>query len=274
MRDQLSGFQEDEAGRENHAQGYPLDGVEEIAQEDVEETGLTEEGEEKLGSAGGGESEGECIAGVMAVRELAEEDQGDERCGDGGVEGDGMEADGVRRDSDAPGEGGGEAGVAAFGEVAESEEGPGEGGTGRPGVQRGEQWEMAEAEIDERDDRGEEKAGGSERRHHKQKDGIGTEALQVGEDQQKAREDKRREDGEEASVPDRFGVQAYGGGGAEAESERSHEANRSEDAEGGKEKMTGVKEVGVHVRVVMLQSAGEAEDRPAGPYVEALVNPS
>src|SRR5271156_1362431 len=58
MRDQLSGLQED-----------------------VEEAGLTEEGEEKLGSASGGEGEGEDVAGVMAVRELAEEDQGDERCG-------------------------------------------------------------------------------------------------------------------------------------------------------------------------------------------------
>jgi len=42
--------------------------------------------------------------------------------------------------------------------------------------------------------------------------------------------------------------------------------------------MAGVKEVGMHVRVVGgnvgLQSAGEAEDRPAGPYVESLVNPS
>ena len=49
---------------------------------------------------------------------------------------------------------------------------------------------MAEAEIDEGDDGGEEKAGGGERRHHEQKDGIGAEALQVGEDQEKPGEDK------------------------------------------------------------------------------------
>jgi hypothetical protein len=98
--------------------------------------------------------------------------------------------------------------------------------------------------------------------------------LQVGEDQKKTGEDEGREDGEEASVPESFGVKAGGGGGAEAECERSHEANRGENAKGGKEKMTGVKEVGVHVGVVMLQSAREAEDRPTWPYDEALVNPS
>jgi hypothetical protein len=264
MGDQLSGLQEDKAGREDHAQGYPLDGVEEIAQEDVEETGLTEEGEEKLNGAGGGQGEGEGVAGVMAVRELADEDQGDERCGDGRVEGDGMEADGIRRDSDAPGEGGGEAGVTAFGEVAEGEECPDQRGAGRPGVQRGEKREMAEAEIDSRDDRGEEKAGGSERRHHEQKDGVGAETLQVGEDQEKAREDKGREDGEEAGVPDRFGIQADGDGGAKTEGERGHEANCSEDAEGGKEEMTGVKEVGVHVRSSCYRVSGRQKTDPLG----------
>src|ERR1700733_14448562 len=143
MSDHLSGLQEDKAGGEDHAQRYPLDGVEEVAQEDVEETGLTEEGEEELGSADGGGGEG---------------------------------------DSDARGEGGGEAGVAAFGEVTEGEEGPDKGGAGSPSVQRGEKREMTEAEIDNRDDRSEQKAGGSERRHHEQKDGVGAEALQVGED--------------------------------------------------------------------------------------------
>ena len=264
MGDQLSRLQEDKAGREDHAQRYPLDGVEEIAQEDVEETGLTEEGEEKLGSAGDGESEGEGVAGMVTARELAEEDQGDERCGDGRVEGDGMEADGVRRDSDAPGEGGRKAGIAAFGEVAKGEEGPDQRGARRPCVQRGEQGEMAEAEIDDRDDRGEQKAGGSERRHHEQKDRIGAEALQVGEDQEKAREDKSREDGEEAGVPDRFGIQADGDGGAEAEGERGHEANCSEDAEGGKEEMTGVKEVGVHVRSSCYRVPGRQKTDPLG----------
>jgi hypothetical protein len=264
MGDQLSGLQEDKAGREDHAQRYPLDGVKEIAQEDVEEAGLAEEGEEKLGSAGGGESEGEGVAGVMAAGELPEEEDGKEGGCDGGVEGDGMERGAVGRDAKAPGEGGGEAGVAAFGEVAKGEEGPDQRGARRPGVQRGEQGEMAEAEIDDRGDRGEEKAGRSERRHHEQKDGVGAEALQVGEDQEKAREDKGREDGEEAGVPDRFGIQADGDGGAEAEGERGHEANCSEYAEGGKEEMTGVKEVGVHVRSSCYRVRGKQKTDPLG----------
>jgi hypothetical protein len=106
---------------------------------------------------------------------------------------------------------------------------------------------MAEAEVESGYDRGEEKAGGGERRDHQEKDGVAEEGVKVGEDEEQAGEDEGREDGEEASVPDSFGVQADGGGGAEAEGERSHEANRSEDAEGGKEEMAGVKEVGVHV---------------------------
>jgi hypothetical protein len=158
-----------------------------------------------------------------------------------------MEADGVGWDSDAPGEGGGKAGVAAFGEVAQGEEGPDQRGAGSPCVQRGEKREMAETEVDNRSDCGEENAGGRQGGHHQKQNGVAEEAVQVSEDQEKAGEDKGREDGEEAGVPDRFGVQT-GGSGAEAEAERSHEANRSEDAEGGKEKMTGVKEIGVHVR--------------------------
>jgi hypothetical protein len=99
--------------------------------------------------------------------------------------------------------------------------------------------------------------------------------VQVGEDQEETREDKGRQDGEEASIPDGFRVKADDGGGAEAESKRSHEANRGEDAEGGKEEMTGVKEVGMHVSEwVGGRRVRRAEDRPAGPYVESLVNPS
>ena len=82
----------------------------------------------------------------MAAGELAEEDYGeDDRC-DCGVEGDGVKTKGVGWDCDAPGESGGEAGVAAFGEVAESEEGPDEGGAGAPGVEGVEDGEMAKAE--------------------------------------------------------------------------------------------------------------------------------
>jgi hypothetical protein len=156
MGDQLSGLQEeDKTGCEDHAKRDPLDGVEEIAQGEAEETGLAKEGKEELGCASGGEGEGERVAGVVTARKLEEEHKGDESCRDGSVEGDGMEADGVWRDSDAPGEGGGKAGIAAFGEVAEREEAPDEGGAGGPGVQRGEKREMATAKLKNRNDCGE-----------------------------------------------------------------------------------------------------------------------
>src|SRR5882757_1140715 len=141
MGDQLSGLQEeDEAGGGDHAEGDPLDGV--------EETGvgkwLAEEGEEELGGAGGCEGEGEGVSwmlatGVVAVPESTEEDEGEERCCDSCVEGDGVEPGGAGGDCYSPGKGGGEAGVGALGEVAECEEGPGEGGAGRPGVEGVEQ---------------------------------------------------------------------------------------------------------------------------------------
>src|ERR1700679_289098 len=117
-----------------------------MAQEDVVQTGLTEEGEEELDETGSGEGRGEDVAGTVAARELAEEHEGEEDCGNGGVEGDGMEAGGIGRDRDAPGGGGGRAGVAAFGEGAGGEKGPGEGGTGGPGVERGEHRKGAGSE--------------------------------------------------------------------------------------------------------------------------------
>src|SRR5271168_3566245 len=59
MGDQLSGLQEEDEAREgDHAKGDPLDGVEEVR---VGER-LAEEGQEKLRSACGGESEGEGVA--------------------------------------------------------------------------------------------------------------------------------------------------------------------------------------------------------------------
>src|SRR5271154_1862902 len=132
MGDQLSGLQEkDEAGGGNHSEGDPLDGVEEGG---VRER-LTEEGEEELGCAGGGEGEGEGVAGVLAARELAEKNDGEERRGECSVKRHRMQTRGVRRDCHSPRECGGEASVAAFGEVAEGEEGPDEGGAGGPGVE-------------------------------------------------------------------------------------------------------------------------------------------
>ena len=71
-----------------------------------------------------------------------------------------MEAGAVGWDGHAPGECGGEAGVAAFGEVAESEEGPGEGRAGSPGVEGVEERKVAEAEVDCGRDDGQDEAGG------------------------------------------------------------------------------------------------------------------
>jgi hypothetical protein len=105
---------------------------------------------------------------------------------------------------------------------------------------------MAEAEVERGDDGREEETGGGEGGHHQEKDGVGAEAVQVGGDQKQAGEYEGREEGEEAGVPELIRVQTDGGGGAQAEAERGDEADRSEDAEGGKEKMTGVDEVGVH----------------------------
>src|SRR5437899_687500 len=64
MRDQLSGLQEeDEAAGGDHAEGNPLDGVEESGAGE----GLAEEGQEELRGAGGGEGEGEDVAGIVAA---------------------------------------------------------------------------------------------------------------------------------------------------------------------------------------------------------------
>jgi hypothetical protein len=78
MGDQLSGLEEEDEARENdHTEGDPLDGVEEgcglIGR--VGE-GLAEEGQQELRCAGGGEGEGEDVAGMTAVPELAEECEG------------------------------------------------------------------------------------------------------------------------------------------------------------------------------------------------------
>jgi hypothetical protein len=94
MGDQLSRLQEkDEAGGEDHTEGYPLDGVE----EDTGGIGLAEEGEEKLRGARDGEGQGQSVAGIAAARELAEKENGEEGRDDAGVEGDGVKRDGVGR---------------------------------------------------------------------------------------------------------------------------------------------------------------------------------
>src|SRR5580704_10626473 len=202
MGDQLSGLEEeDESGESDHAEGDPLDGVEEACVP----VGLAKEGQEELCGACGGEGEGGGVARVVAVVELAEEDDGEKGCCDCGVEGYGVKAGGARWDCYGPGEGGGKAGVGAFGEMAEGEEGPDEGGAGGPSVESVEEREIAEAEVDRCRDDGEENAVGGEGGHHKQEYGVGDEAVGVGDDQQEAGEREGEEEGEEAGVPELVG---------------------------------------------------------------------
>ena len=151
-------------------------------------------------------------------------------------------------DGEGPREGGGETGVTAFSEVAEGKEGPDEGGAGAPGVERVENGEMVEAEIDQRCEEGEKDSRGGEGRYGEEKDRVGEEVVEVGGDEKEAGEDEGGEEGEESGVPEFVGVEADDGCGAQAEGEGGHEAKGGEYAEGGKEKMTGVDEVGVHVR--------------------------
>src|ERR1700760_996082 len=101
-----------------------------------------------------------------------------------------MEPSVVGWDADAPGKGGGETGVAAFGEVDEGEEGPDEGGAGAPCVEGVEDGEMADPQIDQRGEDGEEDSRGGEGWQREQKDGVGDEVVQIGGDEQEAREDK------------------------------------------------------------------------------------
>jgi hypothetical protein len=139
---------------------------------------------------------------------VPEENEGEECCGDCGVECDGMERRAVGWDAKAPGELCGEASVAAFGKVSEGEESPGEGGTGGPGVERIKEGEMFNAEVDRGGDEGEEDAHGAERGHHQQKDWEGNEVVQIGDDEKEAGECEGGEEGEEAGVPEFFGVEA------------------------------------------------------------------
>jgi hypothetical protein len=199
MGDQLSGLQEkDQAGEGDHAQGDPLNGIEEVG---VGE-GLAQEGEEELGCAGGREGEGEGVARAMAARKLTEKCKR-EKCGeDCGVESNGVEADGTGWDGYSPRKGSGEAGVGALGEVAEGEEGPDEGGAGGPGVEGVEERQVAGAEVDCCGEDGEKDAAGGEGGYHEQKDRVGEEVVEIGSDQQKAGEREGGEKSEEAGVPE------------------------------------------------------------------------
>src|SRR5580658_4127537 len=111
MGNQLSALQEkDKAGDGDHAEGYPLDWVENLC---VGE-GLAEEGEEKLYCACDCESQSKGIAGVLAARELAQEDEGEKCCHECCVQSYRVQWSSVGRNRNSPGKDRWEAGVAAF----------------------------------------------------------------------------------------------------------------------------------------------------------------
>jgi hypothetical protein len=120
MGDQLSGLEEEDSTcQHDHSQCDPLDGVQEGWGGFEVWVGLAEKSQEELRGACGGEGEGEGIARVTVVPELAEKDEGQGGGGQGGVEGHGVQAGLVGWDGEAPRERGGEAGVCAFGKVAQ-----------------------------------------------------------------------------------------------------------------------------------------------------------
>src|SRR5579871_404332 len=118
MGDQLSGLERDETGGCDHAEGDPLDGIEEIAEWDGVGERLPEESEEVLRYSGGNQGGGDGVSSMAVRGEVTEEAEGDEGRGDGGVEGYWVEFQRGRRDGNAPGETGGEARVAALGEMS------------------------------------------------------------------------------------------------------------------------------------------------------------
>ena len=71
--------------------------------------------------------------------------------------------------------------------------------------------------------------------------------MKIGGDEEDAGESESGEEGEEAGVPQFVGVEADDFRGAETKGKGGHEADCSENAEGGEEKMAGVEEVRVHV---------------------------
>ena len=203
MRDQLSGLeQKDETGEEDHAEGDPLDGVEELGVWFGVRIGLAEEAQEKLSGTSGGQGQGECVAGVLAVAELTHKEGGDNGGSEGGIEGYGVERYSVGRNAHSPWERSGKAGIGAFGEVSEGEEEPDEGGAGTPCVEGGEERETLDAQIDCGGDNREEDSDGVDRRQRENEKGIDEETERVGDDDQKAGEDEGGEKDDETSVPE------------------------------------------------------------------------
>ena len=72
------------------------------------------------------------------------------------------------------------------------------------------------------------------------------EIVKVSDDEQEARESEGGEKSEEAGVPESFRVEAGDGGSVKTKGESDHESHGGKDAEGRKQKMSGVEEVGVH----------------------------
>ena len=146
MRDRLSGLEVEGQMRPAMrimARADPLDGVEEVRGRVGVGVGWRKKVRRNWVMPEAARARAMVSPGWWRLGELAEKDEGEEDGCDGGVEGYGVEAGSSGgRDGMAPGEGGGEAGVAAFGEVAEGEEGPDEGGAGSPGVEGGEEGEM------------------------------------------------------------------------------------------------------------------------------------
>src|SRR5215469_7178192 len=237
---------EDKAGGEDHAEGSPLDGVEDPGEWSAEERGLTEEGEEELDDSGGGESQRDGAAGACAMSELLEEHEVEGNGESGGVERDGMEAGEAGGGWDGPGDRGDHAGVAAFGEMSDGEEGPDEGGAGCPGVERVEDGEATPTEVDRGDEDGEEDSEWRERGDSEEQERVGEEGVEVGEDQKEAREDEGGEQGEEAGVKEAVGIESCELRRAQAEHEGRDESDGGEEAEGGDDKIAEVEEGGVH----------------------------
>jgi hypothetical protein len=104
MGDQLSGLERDEAGGDDHAEGDPLDGIEQVAQWNGVGVGLAKKSQEKLGYTGGGEGGGCGFTCAATGGEVAEKADRDEDSGYRCIERDRMQAGGrVRGDGKAPG---------------------------------------------------------------------------------------------------------------------------------------------------------------------------
>jgi hypothetical protein len=244
MGDQLSRlYEKNQCSYSDHTEGDPLDGIEKT----LGWVGLTKECQEELDCSCSCKCESYGVAMVSAPRELAKKEDGKERRCNGGIKRYGVQRDWIRRDAHTPRKRGGKAGVTAFSEMSESEKGPGERGAGRPRVESVEEGKIFEAEIDHRRDESEDDAGSCERGHHDQEDWVINEVVEVREDQQQAGECKGREESEETGVPELVRIETNRYGGTETEAEGGDESHGGEDAEGRKQEVAGVDEIGVHL---------------------------